>query len=245
MAGKTGLMNASETKLVLLPGMYGTGELFADFAEALPDSILTQAVGYPNDVSLSYAVLRNLVQSRVQSWVSPSEPYVIVAESFSTPLAIQFAATNPANLKGLVLSAGFATSPIRGFLRFLTPFLAPLLSYLQVNKFGAKVVLFGSTAPETLKSRARAAIASVEPKVLMDRVRAVVACDVLEDLRKIKVPMLYIQARRDRLVNAICLEEIRRAKPEVEIIVLDGTHMLLQQMPHQTAQIVASFLRRL
>lgn len=79
----------------------------------------------------------------------------------------------------------------------------------------------------------------------MDRVRTVVACNALEELREVKAPILYMQARHDRLVNAVCLEEIRRAKPEVEVVVLDGTHVLLQQMPRETAEIVAEFVRRL
>src|ERR1700756_6048956 len=96
--------NAPKFKLVLLPGMYGTGELFKDFMSALPADFWSTALCYPNDVCLSYSDLLRLVQFSVEG----SEPYVIVAESFSTPLAIQFAATNPPSLKGLVLSAGFA-----------------------------------------------------------------------------------------------------------------------------------------
>jgi pimeloyl-ACP methyl ester carboxylesterase len=134
---------------------------------------------------------------------------------------------------------------VRGVLRFLTPFLAPLLSYLPVNEFGARIMLHGSVAPEPLQARVRAAIASVKPRVLMDRVRGVVACNALNDLRRVEVPVLSMQARYDRLVNAVCLEEMRQVKPEIEVVVLDGSHMLLQQMPRQTAEIVVDFVRRL
>jgi len=227
-------------KLLLLPGMQGTVDLFVDFAAALPSEFAEQAIGFPNDIPLSYPQLLDLVGSR-----APSQPYVVVAESFSTPIAIQFAATNPPNLKGLVLSGGFATSPVRGILRFLTPFLAPLLVHIPVNQIGARLMLLGSTASEPLQARIEAAIASVSPKILMDRVQAVVACNSLEELHRIKVPILYLQARYDRLVDPICLEEIRRAKPEVEVEVLDSSHMLLQQLPQQTAQLVTDFVRRL
>ena len=221
--------------------MYGTGALFADFVRELPSTFSAQVVEYPNDISLSYPELLDLVRFCVPT----SEPFVIVAESFSTPLAIQFAATNPANLKGLVLCAGFATSPVRGLLEFLAPFLAPILSHFPVNEFGASIVLYGSTAPKELIARVREAIVSVKPKVLMNRVRAVVSCNALEELRGIRVPILYIQARQDGLVNAVCLDEIRRVKPEIEVVVLDASHMLLQGMPRETAESVAEFVRRL
>jgi hypothetical protein len=48
-----------------------------------------------------------------------SEPFVLLAESFSTPVAIRVAAENPTNLKGLILCAGFATSPVSGLPRML------------------------------------------------------------------------------------------------------------------------------
>jgi pimeloyl-ACP methyl ester carboxylesterase len=227
--------------LVLLPGMYGTSALFADFAAALTNPLAAHPVDYPNDVVLSYPDLLELVRSSVPA----SDPYVIVAESFSTPLAIQFAATRPAHLKGVVLSAGFATSPVRGLLRSLTPFLAPLLAYLPVNEFGASLMLVGSTMPASQQTQLRNAIASVRPKVLMNRVQAVVACNVLDDLRRIEAPVLYMQARHDRIVSSVCLDEMRRVKPDMDVVVLDASHMLLQQLPRESAAIVAAFVRRL
>lgn len=234
-------MDVPGTKLVLLPGIYGTGELFADFMKALPKDFASTAPCYPNDVCLSYADLLRGVQYSASEYGS----FVMLAESFSTPLAIQFASTNPPSLKGLILSAGFATSPVRGVLQFITPFLAPLLSYLPVNEIGARVMVPGPMVPGSALARMRAAIASVKPEVLMDRVRSVVGCNVLEELRKIKVPMLYLQARRDSLVNPVCLEEMRRVKPEIEVVVMDGPHVLLQLRAQQAAEIVAEFVRRL
>jgi pimeloyl-[acyl-carrier protein] methyl ester esterase len=234
-------MDASGIKLVLLPGMYGTGELFADFVEALRGAFAVQVVGYPNDRFLTYAELLDLIRSLVLG----SEPYVIVAESFSSTLAIQFATTHPANLKGLVLSAGFATSPMRGLLRWLCLFLLPIMPWLPVPEFAGGFLLFMSSAPESLQARVRDAVASAKPKVLRDRARAVLTCNALEDLGVVNVPMLYLQARHDRLVSAACLEDIRRVKPEIEAVVLNGPHLLLQAMPQETAEIVANFVRRL
>jgi pimeloyl-[acyl-carrier protein] methyl ester esterase len=106
-------MNFVFPKLILLPGMDGTGELFTDLLEALPDEFETEAVRYPTDGCLSYAQRMPLVKSAT----TISKPFVLVAESFSTRLAIQYAATHPTNLKGLVICAGFVTSPVRGWFR--------------------------------------------------------------------------------------------------------------------------------
>lgn len=233
-------MSATAIKLVLLPGMHGSAELFTDFIAALPDGFVAQAVGYPNDVSLSYSELLEFVEGTV-----PAESFVIVAESFSTPLAIQFAAQAPPNLKGLILAAGFATSPVRGWLQALTPFAAPALARLPVSGIAARIGAPRAAGFEPLMDRVRITTAAIRPKVLMDRIQSVVACNALEQLRAIKVPMLCLQSRHDRVVNAVCVEEMRRAKPEMKVLVLDGPHLLLQAMPQQTADIVADFIRRL
>jgi hypothetical protein len=38
---------------------------------------------------------------------------------------------------------------------------------------------------------------------------------------------------------------MRRVKPEIEVVVLNGAHILLQLMPRQSAEIVARFARQL
>jgi pimeloyl-[acyl-carrier protein] methyl ester esterase len=91
--------------------MDGTGTLFREFVKALPEAFESEVVRYPSDRCLSYTQLAPFVRPAI----SISESFVIVAESFSTPLAIQCAATNPPNLKGPVICAGFATSPVPGW----------------------------------------------------------------------------------------------------------------------------------
>jgi pimeloyl-[acyl-carrier protein] methyl ester esterase len=233
-------MDKPEANLVLLPGLHGNGELYTDFMNALPPTFLSKALVFPNEVGLSYEHLLRVVQFSVEA----SRPFVLIAESFSTPLAIKFAATIPPNLKGLVLCAGFATSPVRGVTRILGRYLAPVLPFMPAGVAGA-IMVSGSHAPHSILGRLRSAIDSVRPAVLVDRVRCVLARDVLDDLRRISVPVLYMQAAHDRLVNPVCLEEMRRVNPEIEVAVLNGAHVLLQLMPRQAAGVVADFVRRL
>ena len=220
--------------------MHGSSELFADFASGLPSSLETRVLNYPNDILLSNSELLELIRS----FVPASEPFLLLAESFSTPLSIQFAAPNRPNLKGLILCAGFATSPVRGVMRILGRYLALVLPFVPAGVAGAFMVS-GSHAPDSILGRLRSAINSVQPAVLVDRVHSVLACDVLDDLRCVNVPILYMQAAHDRLVNPVCLEEMRRVKPEIEIAVLNGPHVLLQLMPRESAEVVADFARRL
>lgn len=224
-------------KLVLLPGMDGTGELFSQFIAALPEPFDAVAVGYPTERYLSYSELESFVRAACPV----SEPYMLVAESFSTPLAIQYAATNPANLEGLVLCAGFATTPIKGWRRFLASLLAPLVFRIPLPNLAAKLWLVGSDAPPLLLAAVRSVVSSVRSKVLAARLRAVLGCDVRAELGRVAAPVLYIQAKQDRLVSTACLEELRQIKPQMAVAVLEGPHLLLLRKPRRAAEVVTGF----
>ena len=228
------------TRLVLLPGMDGTGELFASFLAALPNTIPAKVVRFPADPFLSYSELAALVESALQE----NEPFVLLAESFSTPPAIQFAATLPPNLKGLILCAGFASSPRRGLSRVLASVATPLLFHFKLPSFAERFLL-GTNAPASLRASLRSAISSVAPNVLASRLRAVLTCNARAELARIEAPILYIQAAQDRLVPRRCLEEILKIKPQTEAASIDGPHLLLQRAPQKSAEIVERFMRQL
>jgi len=113
LAGMSGTLNKSKLTLILLPGMDGTGELFERFLNVLPAWIHPKVVRYPSCQALSYTDLLALVRSTLPA----SEPFVVLAESFSTPIAIRLAAEGPPNLKALIICAGFIESPVRGVVR--------------------------------------------------------------------------------------------------------------------------------
>lgn len=229
----------SATCLVILPGMDGTGELFSEFVTALPATVGRVIVRYPTECSLPYSELEDFVRASCPS----SAPFILVAESFSTPLAIRYAAMNPANLEGIVLCAGFASSPARGWRRFLCSWLAPFVFRFPLPNSAIRFWLVGPHSPSALLAGVRAAICSVPPKVLATRLRAVLACEVRAELRRIQAPILYIQGKHDRLVSASCLEDIRRIKPQMAVASVDGPHLLLQREPQKVADIIVGFIR--
>lgn len=96
-------MDREPLTLILLPGMDGTGELFADFVKQLPGWIEPRVVSYPRERKLSYDQLLLTVESVVPA----AESFVVLAESFSAPLAVRFAARDPNRLEALILCAGF------------------------------------------------------------------------------------------------------------------------------------------
>jgi pimeloyl-[acyl-carrier protein] methyl ester esterase len=230
-------VNRKLPQIVLLPGMDGTGELFADFIAALSGEFETKAVRYSTDICQSYSELAGLIRGAVPA----DAPFVLVAESFSTPLAIHYAATKPPNLKGLVLCAGFASTPVRGWKRFVVSILAPIAFRFTLPTFACRLLLVGAGAQAFLVDAVRSTISSVQPNVLADRLRSLLACDFRAHLAQVDLPILYIRAEHDRLVDVVCLKEILRIKPETSVIAMSGPHLLLQREPVRTAEIVVGF----
>jgi len=219
--------------------MDGTGELFSDFIKALPRSFVTEIVRYPPNRCLSAQELLHLLESVGHG----SEPFVVVAESFSSPLAFQWAATGPPNLKGLVICAGFATTPIQGPLRAILRLLSRFCFLVQPPAIAIKLLLVGRDAPTSLVVAVRSAISSVRPEVLSGRLRIALTCDARLELEKVTVPMLFIQPRQDRLVGLDRLEEMQRIRTSASAEIVSGPHLFIQRQPDKAAELVAKFAR--
>ena len=233
-------MNISLKKLVLLPGLDGSGELFRGLMAVLPEGLESETLWYPADRVMSYGELAGTLRGAIPV----DEPFVLVAESFGVPLAIQIAALEPPNLRGMVLSGGFATSPLRGWRRTLTWDLAPLLSHVSLPGFVARYLMVGDKAPRALVELVTGAVSWVTPKVLCARVHEALHVDVRAELAQVRVPVLYLQPTQDRLVDAACLEEMQAAKAG-RTVRIEGPHMLLQCEPAACAEAVAGFVREL
>jgi pimeloyl-ACP methyl ester carboxylesterase len=233
-------MNLSLKKLVLLPGMDGSGELFRGLAAVLPEGLETETLWYPADRVMCYGELAGTLRGAIPV----DEPFVLVAESFGVPLAILIASMEPPNLRGMVLSGGFATSPLRGWQRTLTWELAPLLSHVSLPGLVARYLMVGDEAPRALVELVKDAVGWLTPKVLCARAREALHVDVRAELAQVRVPVLYLQPTQDRLVDAVCVEEMQAVKAG-RTVRIEGPHMLLQCEPAACAEAVAGFVREL
>jgi pimeloyl-ACP methyl ester carboxylesterase len=225
-------------KLVLLPGLDGTGVLFRPFVERLPTDLAPIVVSYPRDRPLDYQdllaiVLRNLPRD---------EQFVLLGESFSGPLALMAAATCPVGLKGVVLCATFIQNPTWIRSRWLAWFVHPVVFRLYPY-FSATKALLGGYSTAQLRQLIREAIGSVSPDVFSHRVRAVLAVNVADRLTVCPVPILYLRGTRDLVVPGHNLREIRKLLPSLQVATLDAPHMVLQTRPEASADAIARFVR--
>lgn len=229
-------MLAVYMKLVLIPGLDGTGDLFAPLENALPD-VTCQVIPYPLDREMGYAGHEDHVRERLPA----GEDYVLLAESFSGPVGISIAASHPPNLRALILCCSFASNPLPVFgplSRLIAAFPALKIPPALFGPF-----LYGGFGTPELRRAHAQAMSKVSAAALRARVSAILSVDELSRLRRIEVPMLYLLARRDRLVPRSAFNRIDRVRSDMQLQQIDAPHFLLQTQPVAAAEAIRNFLR--
>jgi len=224
--------------LVLLPGLDGTGNLFALLIAELLRSLNVVTAAYPPERFLPYPELVSWVVEQVPR----DSPYAILGESYGSTVAVKFAARHPPNLTGVILCAGFISNPVRKWGPLPKLLTRPLFFRFRPPDFLREYFVAGFGAPDSLKLALRRTVRSLNTEVFAKRARATLDCDAREEIRQVEVPLLYLQASEDRLVGAECLDEIKRLHPETIAISIRAPHLLLQREPRAAAQAITQFL---
>ena len=208
---------------LLLPGLDGTGLLFRPFMDLRPPQFHADVLAYPDTVD-SYAAAEAFVASSL-----PEDGRVLlIAESFSGPVAISLAARFEQRIAGVVLVASFVRAPV--------PALALALPWRVVFSvrppaLALRQALLGPDCDDPLVREMQDILGRLPPRMLARRIRAVLAVDVSQQLRACRVPMLYIAGRDDRLVGSRGLAAIHAVRPELEHVSLAAPHLVLQRAP--------------
>jgi pimeloyl-ACP methyl ester carboxylesterase len=226
-------------KALLFPGLDGTGELFAPLAIALAGTSLTpEVVAYPRDRAMGYdALFDEIVAPRL------AERAVVIAESFSGPLAIRLASRVPERVVALVLVATFARAPRRVLLRAAAALGGlPGLFARASPDWALKRFLIGADAPDAAVSALAGAIAGVQANVLAARIRAVAAVDERAAYAALTVPTLYLAADEDRLVPPSSGLELVALRPSTKRVVIAAPHLLLQRAPAVAGRAIGSLV---
>jgi len=220
------------TKIVLLPGSDGTCILFSPLIECMKLDCFS--IAYPPDQVLDYEQLANLIRPQLPL----DEPYVLLGESFSGPIAIDLAASNPPGLVGLILCASFAKSPYP-----LLRHIAPIVQFLPVNLplWFFSTMLMGHYATPELKQMLGSALRLLSPQVLRGRIRSILTIDYLWKVGQIKVPTLYIRAKHDRVVPRSAGDAFMKVIPNGEMVEIEAPHFVLQCCPEDAAMVINQY----
>src|SRR5262245_31228543 len=162
---------------ILLPGLDGTGDLFAPFVNTAPPEVDTIVVQYPiREASID--ALEQHARAKL------ANPCIVIAESFSGPIGLRLAAD--ARVRALVLCNSFITGPLPSFFHYLAR--APLLA-VPIPRFALRHLLLGSQASQGLVELTRRTIARLPAEVMAHRLRQVLRTDARAEVRALTKPL--------------------------------------------------------
>lgn len=226
-------------RLVLLPGLDGTGTLFESFVAALPPGIEPVVMRYPPDLVGGYPALEPHLRPRL-----PDEPFALLGESFGGPLALRLAAGRTHPVRAVILVASFIEAPIRWLPRWARGAASPWLLGLGAPAPLLRLLVAGRDGSSSLIRQTQAALAASTPAVLADRARAAMEIDATAACRVCPAPLLYLRGTRDRLISPSAVRQVRIVRPDTEFMALDAPHFVLQCAPAAAADACQAFMLR-
>ena len=224
---------AKSITLVLLPGLDGTGKLFAPLLSELPAHIRPLVIAYPNTPmslpNLAEYVLRALPEGR----------FILLAESFSGLVALSLLDRIRDRLHAVIFCAAFATPP-----RPLLLSAGSLIPFAGVAMRHAPAYLLrrfclGREATAMQVASLRDALASTDPAVLSHRL-AIIRQTPAFSAAEGRVPCHYLQATDDKFVPRSCADWFRRSFIHFSLRAIAGDHFLLQTRPTECANAISA-----
>lgn len=223
-------------RVLLLPGLDGTGELFAPFVERAPAGVRVEVVRLPAQL-IEYPALAAWAVGALR--LDPET--VLVAESFAGPLAILLAAR--VRLAAVVLVNTWIVSP---YARTWNWLIRPWAFRVPPPKRVLRARMLGARASDALVTRARDVVASVPPAVMAGRLRAMMSADVRREAAEVSrggTPLVVLHGDDDGLVPVRSVAHVEQSVPvQPTVIHLAGPHLLLQVEPEASWQALAPWL---
>ena len=226
--------------IVFLPGMDGTDISFEPLRELLPQDINVKVIQYPVDELLSFDETVQFAKDQIHS---DQRDVIVIAQSFSGPVAIALVGSGKLKAKCLILCSTFAKSP--------RPVLFKILSYLPLEllirppfpRFLLKhVVEGGKEATDLFLAMWQRVKPLVPAKTLIHRLKVISQVDVRGWLPKLTIPCLYIQASSDRSVPASSLFDFTETITDLRVKRIKGPHFIIQAQPEESLSAIENFV---
>jgi pimeloyl-ACP methyl ester carboxylesterase len=233
------MIGLHKQNIVFMPGLDGTGLSAEPLTRLFPPDAVVTLIRYPADKLLSFAEILECAAAQFPAGVEP----VVIAESFSGPVAIELIASGRVQAKCLILCATFARAP-RPILFRISRFLglAKLIRPVMPQHFFR--IFLGKKYMASLIPLWERVHAGVSPRVLSHRLGLINSIDVTKWLDKLSIPCCYLQATNDRVVPSSCLVDMEKSISDLVIKKIKSPHFILQAEPQACLRAIEEFLKR-
>lgn len=227
-------MSTHAVPIMVLPGLDGSVGMLTKFRDLAPHGFDVTLLELPHDGDSYVRLAQHLSDT-----IAGTRHCVLIAESFSGPLAVMLALQHPQSVAALVLVASFVTSPL--------PFVARCVPWSAVFRYPlpawvARRYMLGAHCEPSLVCDLREAVGATSARVLTHRLREISRIDVTKALLELTCPVMYLRPTDDALVPQRCVETIRRLRPDAAIYRIQGPHLILETRPNDSWQQVVDFV---
>ncbi len=223
-------------RLCLLPGLDGTGRLYAPLMAALAGIADVDVLAYDNRRFDGYAALADELGPSLER----HDEVVLVAESFAGPLGVLLAHRHPQRVRALVMAASFVRDPLP--LSRVSAGLLQRLPAIAPPRFALERLLAGRGLPPPLRAEFERILADLPLSLQRERALAALRVDVRDELAALRVPVLYLQAGQDRLIWPRAGRDIVRLARDGRHALVDAPHFLFQMAPEAAAAEIRQLL---
>jgi pimeloyl-ACP methyl ester carboxylesterase len=223
-----------------MPGIDGTGLSFEPLEQVLPKDVHVKVIQYPTDRLLSFEETLQCARDQIQP---DQEDMIVIAESFSGPVAVALVGSGQLKAKCLILCSTFAKPPRPVLLKILIYLPLELLIRLPFPRFLLKhLVEGGEEATDLFLALWQRVKALVPAKTLVHRLKIISQVDVRGWLPKLTIPCCYIQATSDRTVPASSLFDFTETISDLRVKRIKGPHFILQAQPQAAFTAIEKFV---
>ncbi|WP_262027198.1 alpha/beta fold hydrolase [Microvirga sp. Mcv34] len=219
-------------KVIIFPGIDGCRELRESAAAKLGKRFEVRIMALPEDPCLDFPAMAQHFMERL-----PEGPLILAGESFSGPLVALIAERCPDRVKGIAFVASFpklAIPRMAGTLLDLIP--------LRAIPFGLVTwLMMGGSKDGDVARQMRQCLNLLPDRLVKHRAKLALQIDVRETIKRLRQPVLVIHGKRDRLLPHWYAGRFRDLRPDANVVLIDGYHMILETNPDQVAEALGIF----
>ncbi len=217
-------------KIILLPGMDGTGLLFKPLLQLSSNNLTLEIIPLSDT---GYQSIDDEVERIAR--IIKSEPIIIFAESYSGRIAYELAKKPTTDIKHIIFAASFLSTPsyLSRFSQLLP--LSILKQRLMPNIF-INWLFFQNKESLQLIDLFYQSINTVDDNILKTRLRNIANMKSPEE--KIDLEITYIAADNDLLVSYLAINDFKKVFKVVKEKMLPGGHFIAQTNPQECLKII-------
>lgn len=223
-------------KIVLLPGLDGTGRLFAP---------LLECASFPGD----YLVVRyedvpqtvDELAATVESLLPEGESIILIAESFSSLVALRLLERQNIKLAGILFVVGFVRAPRRFLIGLSRLVPISLLRFFATQRLLVRLFFLSSKIPMSILDLYLDVVRNIPAALLKSRIEMIYCSRRLPSFQN-GPPVGYLRAKKDLLISRKAVADFEAVFPDVFVREVDGPHFILQAQPLACLKIIQEFM---